>query len=192
MPDQASLAESFAVSAVEPVKDPRKDSGLRVNTRLRELLSRGKVEEKIALNESAGLAVVEDDFLVRVSVDVGEIKFGIEVRVDTQFSLFARLRGEKVPILLGNLEITLLVSVRGQSLGCNDFCVGELLVPVFQKDVVLLVQRDKVFGRAQSGHLGAYGSCDCCRGEDGGAARGEANGSATAADLYAPEAQEGS
>lgn len=140
VPNHPPLAKRFAVRAIDPVEQPAQHTGCRVNVCFRKLLGGGQVEEQIAFNERARFAVVENDFFVCVPVDVSEIEFGVEFGVDREFAFFARLSCEKMPICGGDFEVALLVSVCWQGFGRNDLRLGELLVPLLQEDVVLLVQ----------------------------------------------------
>lgn len=190
IPNHAPLTKCFAIRAVDPVEQSAQHTRPRVDVCFRELLGGGQVEEQVAFYEGSGFAVVEDDFFVCVAVDVGEIKFGVEIRIDGQFAFFARLGGEEVPVCGRDLEITLLVSVFWQGFGRNDLRIGELLVPLLEEDVVLLVQSYEVLGRSEGGHLGSHGRGNGHWGEDCCCAGREAHSGSAAADLDTSKAQE--
>ena len=162
VPDQPPLARRLALGVVQPVEDAAENARLGIDAGLAELLGRGQVEKQVALDQRAGLAVVEDDFLVGVAVDVREIEIRVKVRVDTQFPGFALLRREEFPVALRDLEVALLLAVGRQGFGRDDFGVGEGLVPLLEEDVVLLVQGYEVLGWAQGGHFRSHGSRQGC------------------------------
>lgn len=130
IPDESLLSVSVCVG--QRAEDLSQDAALRIHIRLAELLSRGIVEQKVGLDKCLCWLVVEDNFLVRVCIDVFIVELGIEFRGNGGDGLvLAENEGE------GNVFVTLLLALLRESLGAQNLGLGIGLVPWSEEDVVL-------------------------------------------------------
>lgn len=192
VPKEALLPCRLALCVLQGCEEVGEEALVGWDSALGHLLGGRQVEDQIGFNHSLGGLVIEDDLVVGVCRDVLHVEFAVELLRDAQ--LWVVGLAEESPRSLGDLEVSLLVSVGWEGLGGDDAGVGEGLVPGLKEDVVFLVEGSDVLDLAVA-HAGDFGFDVVGQSdgrEDGEVAGLELDDGAAAANADATEAEEGS
>jgi hypothetical protein len=132
IPDRALLPNRRSLSALQRSKDLRQNTGVWVDAGFAELLCGREVEHEICGDEGAGGFVVEDEFFVDMCGDVLPVELCVEFWRDGLHGLgFAEEEGER------HVFVLLFGSLLWEGFWAHDLCLGVLLVPWSEEDVVL-------------------------------------------------------
>lgn len=124
IPNRPLLPQRRALGTLQPAKNLGQNARGGVDGGFGELFGGGEVEEEIAFDEGFGGFVQEDEFFVRVAVDVFGGEGGVEFGIDGDGGGGG---GEEVPGGFRELEVFLFGAQGGQGVGGEDFCVGVCL-----------------------------------------------------------------
>lgn len=132
-------------------KHPRQQPRRRRLPGPRILLVRRQIEQQIRLDQRAVRAVIENEFAVRVRVDVLVVEVGVEFRIDLEVVL---VLGREDVLEAGARGFGALGAFFGEAVGTQELGGGEGGGPLGEEDVVFEVGRDEVFDGAGEGGEG--------------------------------------
>ncbi len=148
IPIEALLPRRRTLRTHQPDEQPVQHAGRGRLAGARVLLVRGQVEEQVGFDERAVGPVIEDDFLVGVTVGVFVVEIGVELGVDPHVVF---VRGRKDVGEVGARCLSALLSLFGQAFRPDEFGVGEGGRPLCKEDVVFEVRRNEVSDLAAEG-----------------------------------------